>query len=223
VVWIKKNPMEWWDVDGKKADGTLVEVEYGSLLFFLSSRDFNNTDRNGRKYGVVFLSLLNCIHGPTTKSSIGRAAGPAQYRPIEVPIKASPTVSALAPSPIPSEASLSLSPPSLPPILSRSLRVGPMAAATAQQKTAAAEQEEVEHGPFPIEQLQVPPRPPHRNPLAESWSVISHPDVVLKVEPSWGFLSARWRIVAGFSRPEVADWLMGCAVLGFLGGRAAGS
>jgi hypothetical protein len=31
--------MEWWDVDEKKADGTLVEVEYGTPLFFLSSRD----------------------------------------------------------------------------------------------------------------------------------------------------------------------------------------
>jgi hypothetical protein len=45
----QKNPMEWWDVDGKKADGTLVEVEYGTPLFFLSSRDdlgmfFVNTD-----------------------------------------------------------------------------------------------------------------------------------------------------------------------------------
>ena len=46
-----------------------------------------------------------------------------------------------------------------------------MAATAAQQKTAA-EQEEVEHGPFPIEQLQVLPRPPHpTQTLPESWSV----------------------------------------------------
>jgi hypothetical protein len=42
--------MESWDVDGKKADETLMEVEYGTPLFFLSSRDNNTTSKTS--YGI---------------------------------------------------------------------------------------------------------------------------------------------------------------------------
>ena len=91
-----------------------------------------------------------------------------------------------------------------------------MAATAAQQKAAAVEQEEVEHGPFPIEHLQVLPRPPHRNPSRILVRYFS-PDVVLKVEPYWGFLFA-WRMIgAGLSRFEVAARFLGCRVVRFLG------